>query len=611
MNIRRYIENKWITALLLVLSAVGIGMLSLCFTTTQNRWDMLRCYLERPLIILLNLLPCVILCLFVWLLCGRAVVAYGITAVTVFGLSLANWYKLQFRNDPLMFGDLFLIQEAGNMLGSYSLFITPALAVSLCIIVLGGVFMFFFARGRLRLAWPRFAAAGAVLLLCLPLSWLYSSSDIYNNKTQNYDLINRWMATQVYTSKGFVYPFLHSIGSAFDKAPDGYKKSDAEAILNEYETAIIADNKKVDIIAVMLEAFNDFSKYDQIEFAQDVYADYHALESESVSGNLITNIFAGGTVTTERGVITGLVNQNSFRSATNSYAWYLAEQGYTVTGSHPCYQWFYNRVNINPNFGFENYLFQENHYGELAGETIIAKDDVFFPELKRLYDEEKETDGSPYFSFSVTYQGHGPYATDENRWDENFVKSGVYTAETENILNNYFGSVKSTSSELKSFIDSYRTVEDPVIIVLFGDHNPWLGDGNSVYKELEIDLTTSEKSGFYNYYGTRYLIWANDAAKQLLDNDFTGVGPDISPNFLMNEVFALCGWQGDSYMQFTTEVMEKIPVIHSTGACVTTDGELVTSPDGEIADLLKTYKNVEYYQRTNFKYDDIRQARKN
>lgn len=605
LNIKKYTENRWITALLLVLSATGIGLLSLCFATTQNRWEMMECYFKRPLIILLNILPCVLLCMFIWLLCSRAVVAYGVTAVTVFGLSLASWYKLQFRNDPLMFGDLFLVQEAGNMLGNYSLFMTPSLAAALCIIVLGGVFIFFFARGRLRLSWQRFAAAGIVLLLCFPISRLYTSSAIYNNKTQNFDIINRWNTTQVYTSKGFVYPFLHSVVSAFDKAPEGYNKGDAEAALSQYETAAIADEKKVDVIAVMLEAFNDFSKYEQIEFAQDVYADYHALEAEAVSGNLITNIFAGGTVTSERGFITGLVKHSSFRSSTNSYAWYFAEQGYTVTGSHPCYQWFYNRLNINPNLGFENYLFQENHYGELAGETIIAKDDIFFPELRRLYNEDKTNADKPYFSFSVTYQGHGPYGTEENRWGEDFVKPGTYTAETENILNNYLGSVKSTASELKAFVDSYRTAEEPVVIVLFGDHNPWLGDDNSVYKELGIDLDTSKKDGFYNYYGTRYLIWANDAAKKVLDGSFTGAGPDISPNFLMNELFNLCGWQGDSYMQFSSSVMDELPVIHSSGACITADGEFVAAPDGEIKKLLETYENVEYYQRTNFKYDDI------
>ena len=52
-----------------------------------------------------------------------------------------------------------------------------------------------------------------------------------------------------------------------------------------------------------------------------------------------------------------------------------------------------------------------------------------------------------------------------------------------------------------------------MVIVVFGDHNPWLGDGNAVYKAIGLDLDFSTEEGFYNYYSTRYLIWANDAAK--------------------------------------------------------------------------------------------------
>ena len=68
-----------------------------------------------------------------------------------------------------------------------------------------------------------------------------------------------------------------------------------------------------------------------------------------------------------------------------------------------------------------------------------------------------------------------------------------------------------------------------MVIVLFGDHNPWMGDANSVYSKLGIDLDLSTKEGFLNYYATRYLIWANDAAKEVLGCDFQGEGPRREP----------------------------------------------------------------------------------
>ena len=112
----------------------------------------------------------------------------------------------------------------------------------------------------------------------------------------------------------------------------------------------------------MLEAFSDFSAFDGIEFAQDAYAVYHALEAESYTGNLVTNIFAGNTVNSERAFLTGMSTQYNWRGSTNSYVWYFKDQGYETWGDHPCYQWFYNRQNVNTYLGFDSYRFVENYY---------------------------------------------------------------------------------------------------------------------------------------------------------------------------------------------------------------------------------------------------------
>ncbi len=596
VKLRAAFYTKTLTAVLLGMGSLGLGLLSLCFAVTEKRRVMVGSYLERPLLMLLNLLPPVLLCFFLWFLTNRAIAAYGITAVAVFGLTLANWYKLAFRNDPLMFEDLLLAKEAGNMLGRYSLFMTKLLAIALFCIGLGALVILFCARGRFKPGWLRFALAGGLLVLTAPVSLLYTDGTIYSVHTQNFDHINRWAATQVYTSKGFLYPFLHSVSSAFEHKPEGYDKKAVEALLGEYQPGEIAEERQVDLIGIMLEAYNDFSKYPQIPFVQDPYEAYHQLEEESFTGNLVTEIFAGGTVQSERAFVTGYAELGSFRGKSNSYMWYLRDQGYQTTGSHPCYSWFYNRANINPNLGFESYLFFDNHYGELAGGNI-ARDNVLFPELARLHGESMDSSPAPYASFSVTYQGHGPYNTGVNDWGENFIRPGVFSQETENIFNNYMGSVRSTSRELAAFVDSYRELDRPVVIVVFGDHNPWLGDGNSVYTEMGLDLGLDSKEGFLNYYSTRYLIWANDAAKERLGRDFAGEGPDLSPCFLMNQVFELCGWEGPAYMQYTDQLRESLPVIQSGGACVTAQGEYLPQPEGEVREKIQEFQQVQYYMR--------------
>ena len=56
------------------------------------------------------------------------------------------------------------------------------------------------------------------------------------------------------------------------------------------------------VLGFMLEAFCDMTDFPALsgeEGVQRLYAPWHALEEKSVSGNLLTNIFAGGTVNTE------------------------------------------------------------------------------------------------------------------------------------------------------------------------------------------------------------------------------------------------------------------------------------------------------------------------
>ena len=153
--------------------------------------------------------------------------------------------------------------------------------------------------------------------------------------------------------------------------PKGYNKKEAKSELEKYEYSNIPDDKKVNVIAIMLEAYSDLSDAEGIEFKIDPYRKWHVLESQSYSGDLITNIFAGGTIDTERKFLTGATNLPTLRKKTNSYVYYFKEQGYTVEGSHPSSNFFYNRVNINKNLGFDNYYFLENKYENLLNAYFI------------------------------------------------------------------------------------------------------------------------------------------------------------------------------------------------------------------------------------------------
>lgn len=580
--------------LLMLGAALALGLLCLMLAPAQYGWELFYDYLDHPALVALNLLPPVVLMALLYGLSGRAWLAYALTSLPVLGLAAANAYKMFFRDDPVIAADLLLLGEAGNMAGKYQLFLFGKLAAALGCALVSALLLALLARGR-PLGRFRAGIAGTALACAAALSPLYASDQVYQDNA-NEEHINKWSVTQQYVSRGLLYPFLHSVKDAFPRPPEGYDQREAEGWLAQFEDGAIPEGKKVNIVGIMLEAFTDFSQFEEIQFSQDVYAIWHALEAEGYSGALLSNIFAGGTVNTERAFLTGVADGNyDYRGEAPSYVRYLKGQGYRATGSHPSYNWFYNRQNVNAYLGFDSYLFTEDYFGPVYGADPVLNDDGFLPDLTRTVLEQLEQD-APLFSFSVTYQGHGPYGDRECWWGEPedfFTNPGLDDA-SRYILSNYLGSVMATQRYLSDMVDAFRASDEPIVLVVFGDHKPWLGNGNSVYHALGVNLDQDSREGFYNYWSTPYLIWANEAAKAAVGRDIAGEGPDISPCFLMNVLFEQLGWTGDAYMQAADQCRAQLPVIHSHGVRLTAGGELTAQLPPEQAELARRLLCLSY-----------------
>ena len=157
--------------------------------------------------------------------------------------------------------------------------IAASVTANVCIVI-GTLFMYFFVRGRAKGSF-RIAAAIVIAASVWPLwTFVYSSADIYNVKTENFDHVSRWEATDVFTSKGFVYPFIHSVSAAIDTPPDGYDENLAENELSAYSDSDIPESKKVNILTIQLEAFSDLTTVG-MQGIDGIYAYYYKLDYES------------------------------------------------------------------------------------------------------------------------------------------------------------------------------------------------------------------------------------------------------------------------------------------------------------------------------------------
>ena len=579
-----------------------VGVLTLMLAATAylklNSTDLFLSYfLLEPMLLLLNVLPPILLIWFFYFLTRRAWAAFLGSFLPCVGLALVNYFKIRLRGDPLLAADLRLVTEAGGIVGHYQLDLTWLVWLCAACLILGLLFSVFLLPrgiGRGPLRW--FCLCSSAALLAVSYAALYCDQSLYD-RTANDTHITPWSDVEVFVSRGCLYPFLYSVQDMFPTPPEDYDPEEAASLLARYPDQDIPADRRVNVVGVMLEAFCDLTDFPALAeqpAVQAVYAPLHDLEEQSVSGDLLTNIFAGGTVDSEWGFLTGYTQHEDFRKPTDSYVWYFREQGYHTLFHHPGYSWFYNRQNVNEYLGFEESWFTENYYGALVDpvDAVMRSDETL---VDGILDGLREP--GPWFSFSVSYQNHGPYETASAQ--EVFLSPGDtgWSAETCNMLNNYMSNVSSTLAAMERLTRELNARPEPFVLVLFGDHKPWMGNGNMGYTEIGAGFDLSQLSGFREYYSTPYLIWANSAAREALGNSFTGEGGDFSPCFLMNKVFELCGWEGPGFMELSRQLEAISPLIHTRGLFLS-GGILTDALVPEEARFYQQFLQAQYYRET-------------
>ncbi len=562
-------------------------------------------FFEKPFIFVCNALVPLSVCLILFFFIGRAWIAYGITGLLCLAIAIGNYYLLLIRNDPLKPADVLCLREALKITSTqnYTLNLTwqvivPVAAFLACTIGLA-------LGAKWKPPFRRRLGVGLLALACGGGTAFLLGSDTVLAWTKNYDHINSWSSSQVYISRGVLYSFTQQALYPSEGKPYGYSEEKAEAALSAYESQDIPQERKVNVIAIMRESYSDLSTIPGSHGIDwSAYDLYHQLQQESYTGSLVTNGFGGNTKDAERCFLTGCYSLTDWRSPANSYVWYLRSQGYTTEGTHPFNGWFYNRANINQYLGFSQYYFREDLFADL-GDTI-ADDAALYDQILTLFQQQDAA--TPYFHFAVTYEGHGPY--------RGYMDGPYYIQEnTDNdngvAMEAYLQLIRRRDEELMALVEQLRQSDRPVVLLVFGDHKPTLGkDYNNyttaAYTAFGMDMDVSTQEGFLNYYTTEYLIWANDAAKEVLGVEFAGqTGPTISPCYLMNLLFDQLGWGGGpAYMQAMAQFMQQFPVV-STNGRVSVEGQLVQNIPQAYQSAYQDLRYVNYYGKHHFLYENV------
>lgn len=609
-----------LTAILLGLACGVVVTLFVLWAHPVSVLAMLGKMLRQPLILFLNWLPIALLTAAFAFAFRNVFFSSALVGLIAGAMSLINRVKLTIRGEPFVPRDISLIKEAADAAGSYDMTL-PWFQIG-CLVVMTAVFIVLGVLLPLKKSEDAPKKRGALVrvtgfVLCLAVlvgavGLVYSSTDLYNSfeTTEPYNL------SSVNNELGFVYYFCYHFSTYKIEKPEGFDRDEAASWETGYESA--PDAADVNVVFVMNEAFSDILNEDVFVFpeGENPMEVYNTLaEGENAwAGHIVVPYFAGGTADTEfdvaSGMQTNLLNPaapslTAFRTVNrdlDSIFRIFGADGYTSCFMHPGQSWFYNRENVYDWFGADESFFVEDFDAEYKGSWVT--DESVLRELVSRF-EEKSAGGGLDFTYAVTIQNHMSY-TAEKYGD--YVCPEVETTaelspEIQTAVNVYAEGIRDANAMLEDLTEFYSEQSEPVLLVFFGDHLPYLGDNRQGYAELGLpaaSVTGGEDP--FAAYTAPVLFWCNDAAAEALDFanaiealDLPADGR-ISACYLGAVVLELTGrGEVSPWFAFLNEMRRELPVLHN-GYYESADGEITTEPTAEEAALVSRMRCWAYYK---------------
>lgn len=565
---------------------------------------------------LLNILFFELFLLFWFCVTTRMRTALTITTAISLGVGLGNCYVMRFRENPIVPWDIFSVKTAASVADNYS-FVPSAAMVWVTLGLLALLFLGRVTTAGLTLPWKKVCRtkgdrivvyAGTIFLASFMLivftAWIQPEKNHY--KQGLYDKLFTPIAMM--EKDGFAVTFLIDLQYLMVEKPAGYSAAEEAAVLDQYAGEEQADETQAreypDIVVIMDEAFSDMGILGEMDCNEDYMPYIHSLQQSDaanvVTGYLNVSVLGGNTANTEYEFLTG--NSMAFLPAGSvpyqQYMWkelptlvsHLEELGYTTSSMHPYYATGWNREKV---------------YGELMGFDAA----YFLPDFKNIQYVRKYTsdatcfrkivdildEGSqPRFVFNVTMQNHGSYSKDY----DNFIPDVTVEGSDSAILSKYLSLIKKTDTAFEQLTQQLQQRERPVIVLLFGDHQP-----NSTVANPVLALSGRRVSDLAGeeadlQYLVPYVMWANfDLDKKAADFAPNGTKSeessqlltdnDMSVNYLSGKLLQAADVPLSDYQKFLQDVQKQYPVISGW--------RTYALPDAD-PQMLQSYQKMAYYR---------------
>lgn len=527
-SIRSYMINNYLISVLLILVIEVLARHSLT--------DGIRFVWDHPFLTLLSAAILTAFYALALLVPKRNFVWLCITVVIV-GLAVTNSILLCFRITPLAATDIALLTSVFEIMGIYLTVWQIILLVLLVLVVIVGL-IYLGIRMKKQVYHPLLAVCNAVISILAVVLMIHIGD------------ARGWLQTEfanlpdAYADNGFVYCFTRSLFDRGISKPDTYDEDTVDNILEDMKKQKTNEvEEKPNIIFIQLESFMDLKRMQGVTYSEEPTPVYSSLRKTCPGGFLKVPSVGAGTANTEFEILTGMTldyfgaGEYPYKTVLQdetceSMAYNLRELGYRTGVLHNNTGSFYSRNKVFANLGFDYFVSSE--YMENLSYNPIgwAKDKVLTGQIQHILKATSEPD----LIYTITVQDHGKYPTE--LLENPHIKVSGFAPEDEerqNAFTYYVNQCHETDAFLGSLIATLNAFEEPVVLVLYGDHLP------------NLDITEEELASG-NLFQTEYVIWSNK--KMLEDYELSKKSENLYAYQLSAHVLKLLGMNNGLLTKF-------------------------------------------------------------
>lgn len=509
-------------------------------------------------IIIMNY-ACYAIVLIVFLAITGRVKGAGIGTLLFFCIfAILNRFIMKFRGTPVVPWDIYSWKTAAFVSTNYEYSLNGEMLITALAAILGIQFVFQFPK--VKIGWIRYS----VVLIVVSIGLVYGYTSIVEvGKLQKWGVKrNLWSQEDAIKNNGVFLNFVNNTKDFRVSKPDGYNRSEEEAIFAKYEQPVLTETQKKNrptIIAIMNESFCEMVKHAQegtMEVNQNPLPFTSKWKEDVVRGNMLVSVYGGGTATTEFEFLTGqsqnlypsgsVVYQQFIHEKTQSLASVLKQFGYQTKVLHPFEADGWNRPNVYSLFGFDEFLSigDLKYYEKMR---YFCSDKSNYDNVIDLYENRGE---DPLFVFNITMQNHGGYVGNTNNFTHTIQEKKI----KEDSLDEYLSLSYESDQALKYLVEYFEKQDDPVVLCFFGDHWPGL-------KKVIYDTIFDGLSGFERMVRQRtvpFYIWANYDIEEK-EVEWT------SPNLLSGLILETANLPLDPWNQYLKEIQKELSAVSTTG----------------------------------------------